>query len=59
MEMRETPQQITRAEWIARQHRDQARFLMGRRCIAVVNDETGETIYQPVEIVDPPPERAD
>jgi hypothetical protein len=52
MDLRRPTLRITTAEWIDRQRRDLARFVMGRPYIVVVDDATKEQVYHPVELID-------
>jgi hypothetical protein len=52
MELRKPTIRITTAEWIEKQRRDLARFVMGRPYIVVLDEATKEQVYYPVELVD-------
>jgi hypothetical protein len=62
MELRKPKMRITTAEWIDRQRRDLARFVMGRPYIVMLDETTKEQVYHPVELIDSalhtPPERS-
>lgn len=52
MELRKPRIRITTAEWLEKQRRDQARFVMGRPYIVITDDSTKEEVYHPVELIE-------
>ena len=52
MDLRKPKIRITTAEWIDKQRRDLARFVMGRPYIVMLDEETKEQVYHPVELID-------
>jgi hypothetical protein len=52
MDLRKPKIRITTAEWIEKQRRDLARFVMGRPYIVMLDETTKEQVYHPVELID-------
>jgi hypothetical protein len=52
MDLRKPKIRITTAEWIEKQRRDLARFVMGRPYIVMLDEATKEQVYHPVELID-------
>jgi hypothetical protein len=52
MDLRKPKIRITTAEWIDKQRRDLARFVMGRPYIVILDEDTKEQVYHPVELID-------